>query len=53
MKDIRASPLRKNFAVRYVQTGGDQQMLLELLGQQKSLMITRSREKQRILGTLS
>ena len=39
-KEIRASLLRNNFAMRYLQTGGDQQTLLELLGQQKSVVIT-------------
>jgi site-specific recombinase XerD len=44
MSKTRASLLRKDFAARYLQAGGDQQTLLELLGQQKSLMITRSME---------
>lgn len=39
MSKIRASHLRKHFAARYMQTGGDQHTLLELLGQQKSGMI--------------
>jgi site-specific recombinase XerD len=38
-KNIRASLMRESFAVRYLQTGGDRQTLLELLGQQKSAII--------------
>ena len=38
-KNIRASLVRESFAVRYLQTGGDRQTLLELLGQQKSAII--------------
>jgi site-specific recombinase XerD len=38
-KNIRASLVRESFAVRYLRTGGDRQILLELLGQQKSAII--------------
>jgi site-specific recombinase XerD len=38
-KTICASLLRKNFAVRYLQTGGDPSTLRELLGQQKNVTI--------------
>jgi site-specific recombinase XerD len=38
-KNIRASLVRESFAMRYLQTGGDRQTLLELLGQQKSAII--------------
>lgn len=41
-KTLAVSLVRKNFAERYVQTGGDPQTLLELLGQQKSILITPS-----------
>jgi site-specific recombinase XerD len=43
-KDMRASLFRKHFAARYLQAGGDQHTLLELLGQQKSVMIKHARE---------
>jgi site-specific recombinase XerD len=39
-KNRCVSLLRKNFAARYLQTGGDQHALLELLGQQKCVVIT-------------
>jgi site-specific recombinase XerD len=38
-KNIRASLVRESFVVRYLQTGGDRQTLLEVLGQQKSAII--------------
>ena len=38
-KAICASLLRKNFVVRYLQIGGDQSTLRELLGQQKSVTV--------------